>query len=315
MKIDFERAVKLLKENDDILILSHASPDGDAIGSSFALMLALKKLGKRARVLNNDTYPEKFSFITTLPNKDEFEEKFIVTTDVADAVLLGKDIKEKYADKIDLAIDHHGSNKAYAKETYVEANSASACEIVYLIIEALGAEIDEEIASCLFTGVSTDTGCFRYSNVTPRTHIIAAKLIEYGAQHSKINTAMFETKKKSFLELQKLCLETMDILLDGRACVFVVTNKMKEETGCEDADLDAIAALSRQIEGVKVGVLIKEKADGTFKASVRTDEDVDAAKICSAFGGGGHMRAAGCSFECSEDEAKQQIVSVIKEQL
>lgn len=314
MKIDFERAVALLKEKDDILIISHASPDGDAIGSSFALMLALRKLGKRARVINGDPFPEKFGYITSFPD-DEFEEKYVVTTDVADSKLLGKEIESKYQNRVDLAIDHHATNRLYAKETYVEEKSASACEIVFLLIEALGVSIDKDIANCLFTGCSTDTGCFRYSSVTPRTHIIAAKLIEYGAEHVMINTKMFETKKKSFLEMERRCLDSMQLLEDGRVCFFVITRKMAEETHCEEADFDAIVALSRQIEGVKVGVTLKEKKDGSFKASVRTDEEIDAAKICSRFGGGGHMRAAGCTFDCSPEQAKEKILSEIKNQL
>lgn len=315
MTIDFERAVSLLKEKDEILILTHASPDGDTVGGGFALLLALLKMGKKAKLLNNDKIPEKFSYITSLVKQQEFDEKFIVSVDVADSKLLGKDVCEKYGKKVDLAIDHHGTNRLFAKETYVEPESASACEIVFLITEALGVEIDKDIASCLFTGCSTDTGCFRYSSVTPRTHRIAARLIELGAAHSKINTKMFETKKFAFLKLQAICLEKSQFFFDGKVCIFTVTRKMLDETGCEDSDLDAISALSRQIEGVKIGITLKEKEDGTFKASVRTDEDVDAASICAQFGGGGHKRAAGCSFDIGADEIKKQILDAAKEMI
>ncbi len=315
MKIDFESAVNVLKNADKVLVLSHANPDGDAIGSSHALAHALKKLGKQVKVKNADEYAEKFDYITKLIGDGDFEESFIVTTDVADAKLLGKAFEEKYAGRIDLSIDHHGTNRLFAKETYLEADSASACEIVYNIIESLGAPIDSDIANCLFTGVSTDTGCFRYSNVTPRTHLIAAKLIEAGADHSRINTKMFETKKLCALELERLCLDSMKLFENGQACFFVITKEMAEKTGCSESDFDALVALSRQIEGVKVGVTLKEKADGTFKASVRTGEEVDASVICQAFGGGGHTRASGCAFGKDSNEAVEKLLVEIKKQL
>lgn len=309
MIIDFERAVSLLKEKDDILILTHASPDGDTIGGGFALMLALQKTGKHVKLINNDEIPQMFSFIMRLDKKESFDEKFIISVDVADEKLLGKDVREKYEGRIDLSIDHHGTNRLYAKETYVEAESASVCEVIFLIIEALGVKIDSDIADCLFTGCSTDTGCFRYTNVTARTHKIAAKLIDLGARHGMINTAMFETKRFSFFKFQSMCLDTMELYLDGKVCVMVITRDMIKSTGCDDTDLDAIVPLSRQIEGVKVGITLKEKDNGIFKVSVRTTEEADASKICSAFGGGGHARAAGCSFECSAEKAKEQLLA------
>ncbi|MCM1364006.1 MAG: bifunctional oligoribonuclease/PAP phosphatase NrnA [Faecalibacterium sp.] len=314
MKIDFERAVSLLRENDCYVILTHANPDGDTLGSGCALALALKKLGKKSKVVNNDIIPEKYLYITEMVNNDDFEEGFVVSVDVADTCLLGEEIEKQYSEKVSLAIDHHGTNRLFAKETYVESDSASACEIIFLIIKALGVEFDKQIANCLYTGCATDTGCFKYSNVTPRTHEIAAELIKLGAEHAWINVKMFETKKKGFIKLQALCLDSMEFYLDDKVCVLTVTRKMLEETGTTDEDVDAIVAFSRQIEGVLVGVTIKEKADNVYKVSVRTHEEIDAAAICSAFGGGGHLRAAGCSFNCRPDEIKPQIVKEIEKQ-
>lgn len=307
MRIDFDLAVKRLLQNDEIVILTHANPDGDTIGSGFALMHALKSLGKKAAVLNSDGFAEKYSYITDAPCQKDFEEKFVVSVDVADSKLLGKELEEKYGASVDLSIDHHATNRLFAKETYLEPQSASACEIVFEIICAMNVQINREIANCLFTGVSTDTGCFRYSNVTPRTHTIASKLIECGANHAMINEKMFETKKLCVLELQQRCIEQKELLFGGKVCLFVITKKISEETGCEESDYDAIVALSRQIEGVVVGITLKEKSDGSFKASVRSGEGFDASAFCSAFGGGGHVRASGCSFDCSLEEAKDAI--------
>lgn len=310
MKIDFERAVTLLRSNDNFIILTHANPDGDTLGGGFALLSALRKLGKRARLVNNDPIPEKYRFLVC-PG-DEFENGFVVSVDVADTVLLGKDVQKSFGEKVDLAIDHHSTNRLFAKESYVEGDSASVCEVVFLLLKALGAEIDPFIATCLYTGCSTDTGCFRYTNVTPRTHRIAAELIELGAKHGEVNVRMFETKKPGFLKLQGLCIAALEMYFAGKVCVITITQKMLADCGCGEEDCDAIVALSRQIEGVQAGVTFKEKKDGTFKVSVRTHEGLDAAKFCAAFGGGGHARAAGCQFECMLDEAKRRVIREMK---
>lgn len=315
MTIDFDTAAKRLLAADEILILTHASPDGDTLGGGFALLRAFYQLKKKARLINNDKIPEKFSFMCPELRQHNFKEKFVLGVDIADRALLGDRVEKIYGDKADLVIDHHGSNKMFARETYVESDSASACEIIYNLLVSMGVEIDKGIADCLYTGCSTDTGCFRYSNVTERTHKIAAELIKAGASHSEINTAMFETKSKAYIKLQALVLERLELHFDDRACVLCVTRDMLLESGAAEDETDAVAALSRQIEGVKIGVTFKEKENGVLKASVRTHEGFDAAKICEAFGGGGHLRAAGCSFDCSLAEAKEKMLAEIEKHI
>lgn len=313
--IEFHTVLQRLQNAEDVLILTHANPDGDTLGGGFALFWGLKKLGKRVKLLNNEPISEKYRFLARGLENDAFEEKYIITVDVADKSLLGAALEESYGDRVDLSIDHHGTNRLYAKETYVESDSASASEIIYLLLLSLGVEFTGELADCLYTGVSTDTGCFRYSNVTPRTHRIAADLMERGANHTAIDVAMFETKDMSFLRLQQKCLEALELYFDGRVSVLNITRALLDETGCKDEDCDAIVALSRQIAGVRIGVTFKEKKDGVFKVSVRTHEGIDASQICARFGGGGHKRAAGCQFECSKEEALAQMLPVLKEAL
>lgn len=312
MKIEFHTALQRLRTCEDVLILTHANPDGDTLGSGCALFWGLKKLGKRVKLLNSDPIPEKYQYLFRGLQNDVFEERYIISVDVADKALLGAALEESYGDRVDLSIDHHGTNRLFAKETYVESDAASACETVYLLLLSLGVTFCPEMADCLYTGVSTDTGCFRYSNVTARTHRIAADLIERGADHTAIDVAMFETKDMSFLRLQQKCLEALELYFDGRVSVLSVTRALLEETGCKDEDCDAIVALSRQIAGVQIGVTFKEKKDGTLKVSVRTHEGVDAAAICAVFGGGGHKRAAGCQFTCGKDEALRRMLPVLE---
>lgn len=315
MRVDFSEAVNELKNADDILILCHRNPDGDTLGSGFALLRALKSMGKRARLSCDDKIPAKFSYLYEGMENEDFEEKFIVSVDVAERKLLGENYNELYGERVDLSFDHHGTSRLFAKKTYSESESASACEILFGVIEALGVEIDNKIADCLYTGMSTDTGCFRYSNVTPRTHRIAAELIEKGADHTGINIKMFETKSMNSIMLEKLCLQSLEFYAEGRVAVITVTKDMLESCNCDKSDLDAIKPITRQIEGVEIGITVKQEDNGKTGISVRTSENYDASLICAHFGGGGHARAAGCEMKCTPEEAKNKTVAFILESL
>lgn len=315
MKIEFSCAVERLKEADNILVLTHSNPDGDTLGSGFALLRALKKMGKRAKLLNNDVIPDKYAYLYEGIDADEFAEEFIVSVDVAEKKLLGDRIREKYGDRVDLSLDHHESSKHFAKETYVESDSASACEIIYTVIKALGVSVDSDIASCVYTGMSTDTGCFKYSNVTPRTHLIAAELISLGADHSKINEIMFDTKTFGSIMLEKLCYESLEMFCEGKVAVISVTKKMLSDCGVDKSALDAIKPITRQIQGVGIGITVKEEDNGKTGVSVRTSENYDASAICAHFGGGGHIRAGGCEFSTTVEEAKIKVIDYIEKEI
>ncbi len=315
MKIDLKSAAGLLREKDNILILTHRNPDGDTLGSGFALLRTLKNMGKRVRLQNNDPIPKKYDYLYEGIESDEFDPDFVVSVDVAERRLLGDDLNEKYGDKVDLSVDHHESSRLFAKETYCEQDSASCCELIYLLVEAMGTPVTKEIADCIYTGMSTDTGCFKYSNVTPRTHEIAARLIEAGADHSRINVRMFETKTMGDFMLQKMCLDTLEVFGDGKVAVISVTKDMLSECGVDKSALDAIKPLTRQIEGVEIGITVKEESDGKAGVSVRTGENFDAAAICAHFGGGGHVRAAGCEFKGTIEYAKETVKKYLIEEV
>lgn len=311
MKIDFKTAMHRLMDAEDVLILTHANPDGDTLGGAFALALALRQRGKRAKVLCADGVPERYAFLE-IPQEDDFAERYIISVDVADRTLLGRAVEESYGDRVDLAIDHHGILRLFAKESYVEPDSASACEIVYLLLLSMNTRITPEIADRLYAGVSTDTGCFCYSNVTARTHRIAADLLDRGANATDINVLMFETKKPGFLQLEQQVLQGMQLYENGRISLLTITRAMLRETGCRDEELDPIVALSRQVEGVRIGITFKERPDGSWKVSVRTHEGVDAAQLCAQFGGGGHKRAAGCQFDSDKEAAAQRMLDAAR---
>ena len=306
MKIDVKKCAALLKEQDNILILTHAHPDGDTLGCGFGLCRALLKAGKKARVINSDEIPSKYCYLYGDLPKYDFAEDYIVAVDVATENLLG-DLSQVYAGKIDLCIDHHGTNTEYAKYLLLEER-ASVCELMYDVICELGVEIDARIADCLFTGISTDTGCFRYASVTPATMRLAAELMEKGADNAYINRLMFETKTKTYARLERLVLEGMEFFCGERVAVICVTQKMYAQTGSNEQETEPLAPMTRQIEGVEIGITLREKPDGTCKASIRTFESVNAARLAKFFGGGGHPQAAACRFDCGIDQAKKMIV-------
>ncbi len=308
-----KEVAEILKNQDNILILVHAHPDGDTLGCGYSLCRSLLALGKKARVSCSDEIPQKYSYLSKNIDEAEFEPEFIVSVDVADTKLLGDKNEHLYKDKVDLCIDHHASNRLYAKKTYLDSTAAAACEIMLQVIEALGAQITKETADCIYTGLSTDTGCFRYSNVTPRTMKMGAQMIECGASHADINTVMFDTKTKTFLELQKLCLEGLEMHFDNKCALITITQEMFEKSGSNESECDAISSLSRQVEGVLVGATLRQRPDGSFKVSLRTHAPVDASAICAKMNGGGHQRAAGAQLDAPLSKAKEILLKNIEE--
>ena len=308
-----EEVAGILKQHDNILILVHAHPDGDTLGCGYSLCRSLISLGKNARVSCSDEIPEKYGYLYKDIEVKPFEPEFIVAVDVADTKLLGSLNEGLYQDKIDLCIDHHGSNRLFAKQTYLDSTAAAACEIMLQVIVALGTEITKETADCIYTGLSTDTGCFRYSNVTPRTMRMGAEMIEKGASHADINTVMFDTKTKTYLSLQKLCLDGLEMHFDDKCALITVTQDMFRQSGSDESECDAIASLSRQVEGVTVGATLRERADGSFKVSLRTHAPVDASAVCAKMNGGGHARAAGAQLDGPLESAKAVLLKTIEE--
>lgn len=312
MMNNIEKAVEELKKVNEVVILTHANPDGDTLGCGFALMRALKSQGKRVMLLNEDKIGAKFGYMLCPNDEVDVKNAYVIAVDVADTKLLGKDTENVFDGKIQLCIDHHGTNKNYANATILDASCSAACELMYKFIKAMGVEIDKEIADCLYTGISTDSGCFRYSNVTAETHRIAAELIALGADHAEINRIMFETKTREELELEKLCLEGMTYYCDGKVALIALTQEMYKKSGADESFADAITSIPRQVAGAKIGITLKEKCENVYKISVRTHEPYDASQICGKLGGGGHNRAAGCRVEGSLEEVKNTIIETVK---
>lgn len=311
MTVSVSQAAASLAAADDILVLSHRRPDGDTTGCAGALCRGLRQLGKQAYILPNpEITPRYESLITPCYPPEGFSPKYIVTTDIADYNLFS-DNAEEYKGRIDLVIDHHRSNPCFGKENLIRPEAGGCAEVVYEVLLALGVTLDEEIARCVYIGVSTDTGCFRYSNTTADSLRTAAACLEAGIDGGEINRALFETKSWARFQMERIVFDTMAFERDGKIAMVILRRADIDRTGATPDDLDSIASLTRQIEGVQVGITLTENKDGTVKASVRTTKEVDASAICQLCGGGGHLRAAGASFPAgvSADEAQRQLLA------
>jgi phosphoesterase RecJ-like protein len=310
MRIDYSEAAKLLHENDNFCILTHRSPDGDTIGCGFGLYYALISIGKSVCVLCSDEFPRRFQYLYADYVTTKFSPEFFIAVDIADAKLLGNELK-KYSEKIDLCIDHHHSNTGYARKLLLEPDAASASEVMYTLIETAGITISQDIAKCLYTGIVTDTGCFKYPATTASTHRIAAKLIDTGIAYAAINRRMLDTKSKPRIAIESFAISHMEYYLDEQCAFVAVSHDLMLEAGVTDDDLEGLAPLTTQLETVEVGILVKEKDRGRFRVSMRSVKDTDVSAICAKFGGGGHFHAAGCMIDGTLSDVRMRLLKAV----
>ncbi len=310
--LTLKQTAAFLKKHDKYIILTHASPDGDTLGSAYALYYGLNEIGKAACVICPDVIPKKYDYFARITDHISRDNATVIAVDVADKKLLGG-LEEEFGDIVDLNIDHHISNVRFAKNLYLDADAAATAESIYELLSVMKVNINDITAKALYTGIATDTGCFKYSNVTAKTHVITSKLYEYNINAPEINRLMFDTKSRKLLELERMVLDASEFHFGGRCIVLPVTAEMQEKTGCSGTELEGIAVISRSVEGVSAGVTIKQTDDNEFKVSLRTYPPLDASMICKKLGGGGHKGAAGASVNGTLDEVKKAVLNAVKE--
>ena len=318
--ITLPEIAEYLKANDNYLILCHRRPDGDTLGSALALKTALETIGKTANICCADNSASNTRFLFEKNNVDisykDHGDVIPVAVDVASMSMLGE-LEDIFSGKIQLKIDHHASGDDFAVRNYTEPLSAACGEIIYELIGYLGVDM-KLCVEPLFTAISSDTGGFRYANTTPRTHRIAASLIEAGADHSRINHLLFENKTPSEVRALTAAYSGMKFFCSGAVAVVAITNEDKERLCLNDEDLSILNSLTREIEGVRVGITMKQETDSgddgnmKFKISVRSEVGFPANVLCSMFDGGGHACAAGGAvFAESVDMAVSMIMDKI----
>lgn len=312
MTVTYPEAARFLQERDGFLLLTHKRPDGDTVGCAVGLCLALRKLGKTAYVLPNPDATALFDpyWGDTLAPVD-FVPDTVVSVDIASEGLFPSNA-QCWLGKVDLALDHHPSNTGFAKQVCVESDKAACGELIFRIITQWFS-VDKEIALPLYVALSTDTGCFVYSNTTPHTHRVAAALMETGIDYAAVNKRHFRTKSYIRLRLESHMIETMDLHDGGQTAIAAISLEDMTQLGAKEEDVEDIAAVVGQLAGVHTAVTIRELHPGECKLSVRTAADLDASQVCKLLGGGGHAAAAGCTVMGSVADAKRAILDAIRQ--
>ena len=307
-----ELAAEFLRSHDNYLILTHVRPDGDTVGCAAALCLALRQAGKTAHVLPNREATSLFSpYLEGLLADEDWQPDTVVSVDIAARGLFPENALP-YLERVELAIDHHPSQEFFAKETCLEAHRAACGELMYEILRRLG-PVTAEIATPLYVAVSTDCGCFVYGNTTADTHRIAAELADCGIPLAQLNKRHFRTKSLKRMKLESAIIEGMELYEEGTVAVATITLDMLARLNASERDVEDIAALLGQLEGIKTSATIRELAPGKSKLSLRTDPaDLNASHVCALLGGGGHAAASGATMEGSPDELKQATLAAIR---
>jgi phosphoesterase RecJ-like protein len=311
---DPARIVAALKQCKTVLISAHRSPDGDALGSQLALMLALEKIGKSVTAHNLDPVPEIYRFLphsgcirTGKPVTGRYDAHIVVDADPPRTGLFDK----SYPADVLINIDHHITNSREWPLTWLDPDASACGEMIYKLIVELGVPLDRDIALCLYTAIFTDTGSFRYSNTSPESMKISATLLEAGADPWLVTENVYESIEFRRLKLLGVVLAGMERSPDGRTAWVVVTHELYRQTGTTAEDTDNFVNFVRSAKGVEVAVLFRQTAAAEYKISMRSKGRVDLTGLAQALGGGGHKNAAGGFVKGPLDEVVPRVVNEV----
>jgi len=315
-------AAQFIKDHDRFLVLSHVNPDGDATGSALGVALILEKLGKPYIVVNEGKTPEKFSFLPRFEllrnlSKQPLDETFgaVIAVDCADESRMG-DVRSLFASSaVLLNIDHHPTNDAFGTVNLIRTDAAATAEILYDVAVAVGVPFDTELALCIYTGLLTDTGGFRYSNTSPRVMEIAAELLKYGVKPGDVAERCLEEITLSHVNLLRRALQTLTLTHQNQVASITVQPSDFAEAGAQREDAGGLVNYCRNIEGVEVGISFVETEPGAVKVSMRARDRVDVAIIAKQFGGGGHAKASGCTIRGPLSEVQKKVWQAVGEAL
>ncbi len=292
-----------MRKANKIYIAGHVNPDGDSIGSSFGLYLALKKIGKDVNVIMS-SHSYIFDFFEHMDEaKTSIDEEIdlliiVDSSDVSRTIISEEELKRV---KQIIRIDHHISNFQVGPFDIVDTKAPATCQIVYEFLTDSNINIDKDIATYLYSGIVTDTGSFNYSSTTKRTMEIAANLIDTGIDFSYICRKLNDTMRESKLRLIAKTVDSMEVYHDGGVRYSFVPYSFMKENSIDDEDAEGMSNYLRKIEGTKIAVYVRENSKGKFKVSLRSNEEIDLSTIAIYFGGGGHKRAAGYTMDLDKD--------------
>lgn len=322
MKRDIKNIIETINEGNNFIVTSHYSPDGDNIGSTLGMYYTLKNLGKNVLYVLDDTTPINLNFLVKDVNimksedvKINLDDYILICLDCGDInrICVNENIK-KSVNKI-ICIDHHASNDNFGDLNYINPDESSTCELVYNLLKEysdfLGKPlINEKIATCLYTGLITDTGNFSYSNTNPSSYLMAYDLVSTGANRELIIQSVFQSNPYNYYKLVGEALNTLDIV-DNKVASIMLTKDMLDRNNITFNDADGITTYTRDIQDVEVGLLFKEKGENEIKVSFRSKNYVNVSTIAQSFGGGGHVRASGCTVKDTIENVKKMVIDEV----
>ena len=306
-------AVAFLTKYDSFLLMAHVAPDGDTLGSCLALQKLLQQLGKQAWVVCDDPLPHLYAF---LPGADGLlapdaavDAQAFVAVDCADVGRTGSQW-DRVGTKPSLCIDHHITNPGFADVNYIE-DCAATGELITLLYDAFGQPINPEVGACLYTAIATDTGNFAYSSVTPRTFALMGKVMESGFDLPECNRLIYRNQRLQKLRMTARTVENAKLYRDGQVIVATLSKAETEAVGGLKADAEGIIDSLRDVETVVVACFLREEGASEVKLSLRAKDRVDCAALARAYGGGGHLRAAGATLHMSLAEAEAEVTKAL----
>lgn len=303
----FAAVIDFIRRNSKFIITAHETPDGDALGSEYAMLLALRQLGKQAQILNADPAPAKFTFVDRSRDFVVLERRQQIPPDIREHALLILDVNDinnigQVATLIlprvreYFIVDHHDSETEELSQNHIEQNASSTCEILFLLFREMGVEIDLPIARALYMGIVYDTGMFIYPKTTALTFSIAHDLVETGVNPNEIYTQVYESNSISSLVLMSRVLATLELHYGGNVAVQTMTRELIQESEATYEEADQLINIPLRSRDIRVSIFLKENPEGLKRCSLRSKGNIDVAVIAQSFGGGGHKTAAG--FKC-----------------
>ncbi len=319
-KLTRAETAAFLAEHDNYCLLTHRRPDGDTLGSAATLCRGLRQLGKTCVILDNSEATDRFRpLIQGLTVLNVPQGAILVTVDVASRQMLPEDRRELFPEDpqaisgFSLRIDHHSASTSFTQLELVDGDAAACGEVVYDILNLMGASLDKAMAESLYTAISTDTGCFRFANTTAHTFQTAAACAAAGAGLYELNQLLFETNTLGRLKIQAWIVDHMQLLAGGSLALVAIPWSVEQELGVTEDDMDNISNFPRTVAGVRVAATLRENEKGQVKLSVRAIPGFDATRIAAKFGGGGHKGAAGASIDLPLQEAAKAVAKAMLE--
>jgi phosphoesterase RecJ-like protein len=312
---------EILRTHDRFLIVTHVNPDGDAVGSLLGMYMALKEMGKQAWALSKEKLPELYDFlpgikaVLTDGEASVTEPEWIIAVDVASAERISGDIKRLGGRPRTINIDHHPTNPRFGHLNLVDPSATSTAELVFQVLKKAGYTLSADVGKCLYTGLITDTGCFRFAGVGSSTLSLAAEILESGFDPYQVARPLFEEYPLRRLELERLMLERIEVLLDGRLIMSTLLADDFERLGAQVAETEDLVNRLRQSRGVEVGILVTGLSNELYRVSFRSKGRVDVAMVAASLGGGGHRHAAGLRSSLPLKKLRDLIIQAVAEAL